>query len=184
MNDLLLRRITDSVLIAHGLQGIELQELFKKEGFLRNAQGGAQNSAHHVCVHTCLYDPNKNTVWLGLHKKSCLWLPPGEHIEEFDSSPSDAARRCLEEELQITSMNDRITNPEIMTETRIFTKGIQCKHHYDLWFFVEVNEEEVTWACEEFESWSWFPFTEVLTPNATDINKSVKKAISYLVSKS
>jgi len=139
----------------------------KKEYLNKIAQGNLirdENSQSHLIVSLAVYDPKKRKVFIGLHKKSGLWLFSGGHIEK-EELPIDAAKREFEEELGNKLLLKNISKPSLLTITLIANPDKQkCTKHFDIWYFIPIDslsfvpdEEKI---AEEFTEAGWKTFSQ------------------------
>lgn len=126
----------------------ELEELINSgefdqgtsEKFLQRISEGNltrdENPYTHFCVYFAAFDPLKNNVFVGHHRKSGLWLFNGGHIDRGENL-SDALEREIGEEWGIKIPLENINKPLLLTVTEIPPNQKQiCKTHYDVWYFV------------------------------------------------
>lgn len=109
---------------------------------------------------------NKKTkkIYIGHHKKSDLWLPPGGHIDK-NESPKDAAIREFSEELNYTVTHEPITlvNADIST---IYNPGYPCRIHFDFWYVVFMNNDlNFEFSKREYFTAKWVTIPELLKLN-------------------
>lgn len=102
----------------------------------------SENPTSHICVYFAAYDPRTHHAFVGLHKKSGLWLFNGGHMDP-NEAPIDTVIREAQEEWGITLTPNDIPNPTLATLTEIEHPEKQvCEWHYDLWYFLPFDERE------------------------------------------
>ena len=143
-----------------------------------------EDSESHFCVYFAAYDSKQKQFFIGHHKKSNLWLFNGGHVNKGEFS-TEAVEREIEEEWGIKIQASNIGNPRLLTITKINNSTKQtCKTHYDIWYFVSVNQDEFFPSREnliiEFYDIKWMTSIEakrvVIEPNTL-------KAIKFLEEK-
>lgn len=133
-----------------------------KEKFISRLSAGAitrdENPRSHFCTYFPAYDPQSKTVFIGLHKKSGLWLFNGGHIDRGET-PDEAVKREIAEEWGI-QQNLSIPSPSLLTITEIENPKKQtCEHHFDIWYFFSVDSKDFSpdpnLLSTEFHEWGW-----------------------------
>lgn len=117
-----------------------------------------ENPKSHFCTYFPAYDPLAQEVFIGLHKKSGLWLFNGGHIDR-DESPEEAVTREITEEWG-TGQKVQIPSPSLLTITEIENPKKQtCEHHFDIWYFFAVDKRSFNpdplLLSKEFHEWGW-----------------------------
>lgn len=124
----------------------------------------SENPASHFCVYFAAFDPAARKVFIGLHKKSGLWLFNGGHLDEGEQ-PLDAVRRETEEEWGIRINSAAIPPVQLVTLTEIENPQRQtCEWHYDLWYFLAFANEAFRPSDAllgiEFSEYGWKSYEE------------------------
>jgi len=125
----------------------------------------SENHFSHFCVYFPAYDPENKLVFIGLHKKSGLWLFNGGHIEKSET-PHQALKREIAEEWGTDIGIENDLNPELLTITHIEKNpvGRLCKTHYDIWFFIAQDSKKFSpdesLLKKEFYEIGWKTFDE------------------------
>ena len=149
----------------------ELEELVKSDEFdpdtsekflQRISEGNLTRDEEpytHFCVYFAAFDPLKNNVFVGHHRKSGLWLFNGGHIDEGESL-SEALEREISEEWGVKIPVEDLKRPLLITVTEIPPNQKQvCRTHYDIWYFVPSNEDTASFnqdlLTKEFFKNSW-----------------------------
>lgn len=146
---------------AHGQPDIKLKFLNRLD---EHRLTRAENPVSHFCVYFAAYDPTARQVFIGLHKKSGLWLCNGGHLEP-NELPSDAVLREAEEEWGIRFNSAAIPPVQLVTLTEIERPQQQtCKWHYDLWHFLAFERAAFRPSGAllgiEFSEYGWKSFDE------------------------
>lgn len=112
-----------------------------------------ENINSHFCVYFAAYDPECKQVFIGLHKKSGLWLFNGGHIDKGET-PDEAVKREISEEWGLEFDFQSIGEPKLITITKIKNeqRKIECKKHYDIWYFISVSKQSFKPKKENLES--------------------------------
>lgn len=133
-----------------------------REEFMTRLKMGAitrdENPQSHFCTYFPAYDSQIKAVFVGLHKKSGLWLFNGGHIDK-DESPDEAVRREISEEWG-PHQKMTVPNPSLLTITEIENPKKQtCEHHFDIWYFFSVDSKNFApdplLLSKEFHEWGW-----------------------------
>lgn len=133
-----------------------------KEEFVSRLNAGTitrdENPRSHFCTYFPAYDPQAKAVFIGLHKKSGLWLFNGGHIDRGET-PSAAVQREISEEWGIKQKLPTPT-PSLLTITQIENPKKQtCEHHFDIWYFFSVDSKNFVpdplLLSQEFHEWGW-----------------------------
>lgn len=120
--------------------------------------------ASHFCVYFPAYDPINKLIFIGLHKKSGLWLVNGGHMEN-DENPKQSLKREIKEEWGINMEVGGLT-PSLLTITNIESNPAKrlCQTHYDIWFFIPQDSNKFSpdknKLAEEFYEFGWRTFDE------------------------
>lgn len=156
-------------------------QAIKKQFVLRlreNTLTRDENAQSHFCVYFAGYDAKTNRMFLGHHKKSGLWLFNGGHIDKGETV-NIALKREIGEEWGSHVSVVLPSSPSLLTVTKIENPLKQtCKLHYDIWFFIELNEVVFTPHShlleKEFFTWGWKTYGEVkqLVGNSATIQAS------------
>ncbi len=93
----------------------------------------------HFCVYFAGYDINSGKVFIGHHRKSNYWLFNGGHMDKGES-PEESVLREIEEEWGDGIVIQDFLNPSFLTITDINNTNVKCKTHYDIWYFVSLEE--------------------------------------------
>lgn len=102
-----------------------------------------ENPLSHFCVYFAAFDPDNKKIFLGLHKKSGLWLFNGGHMDKGEV-PEETLNREIGEEWGVKVDLQSIGEPKLITITDInnptFIKTNKCTRHYDIWYMVPVSK--------------------------------------------
>lgn len=121
-----------------------------------------ENPTSHFCVYFAAVDPFQKSVFIGLHKKSGLWLFNGGHLDKDETLPHALIREASEE-WGIPIDEATLRMPELATITEIEHPERQiCEWHYDLWYFLPFSAEmfhpDPTLLATEFQETGWFSY--------------------------
>lgn len=109
----------------------------------------AENPADHFGVYTLIYDKDRREVFMGHHKKSNLWLASGGHMEPGETTVETGTRELFEEMGDDVKIENFPHIPDFLSITEeINNIGKPCRTHYDVWYFVEVDQDWF-WPNEE-----------------------------------
>ena len=101
-----------------------------------------ENSESHFCAFFVAIDKDEDEIFIGLHKKSGLWLPNGGHIDTGET-PLQTVEREIGEEWGDGVVDIRnIKDPELVTIQLIENSKQTCKIHFDIWFFIDVSKSK------------------------------------------
>jgi 8-oxo-dGTP pyrophosphatase MutT (NUDIX family) len=134
-----------------------------KREYLRRVEEGKisreENPKTHFCVYFAGYDPKNREIFIGLHKKSGLWLFNGGHLDKGEL-PEKALVREIKEEWGSKLELGEIFKPQLLTITKIDNPKKQfCKIHYDIWYFIKLNKNHFrpdrVLLAKEFWQISW-----------------------------
>ena len=122
-----------------------------------------ENPETHYCAYFAAYDPKNGKVFIGHHKKSDFWLFNGGHIDKGEI-PKESVIREIEEEWGNSIALQEIPIPSLLTITTIDNENVNCKTHYDIWYFIPLdsksfNPDDDKLEKEFFET-GWKTFNE------------------------
>ena len=115
----------------------------------------------HYCSFFLPYDHSRGKIYLGHHKKADDWIPPGGHIEPGET-PSQAAIREMQEELQTTITQDQLEQFALSVKP-INRPEMGCTAHFDVWYLVHIPERPFNYLKGEYHDAGWFTLKEGLT---------------------
>ncbi len=131
------------------------RERLKRDGPLLREEGVSD----HFCSMFVPYVVTTQSVFVGHHKKSGLWMPPGGHID-IGEAPIEAARREITEELRIHEPQQ--LSPLALTYVDI-TNRPDCTRHYDIWFRMTcADETPFDYERNEFYEAGWYPIEQAM----------------------
>ncbi len=109
----------------------------------------------HFCSMIAPISIRQQLIFIGHHKKSGLWIPPGGHIDQGETPREAAVRECKEE------LGARITEADIeplAATAADITGRPQCTKHLDFWFVWALDHtEEFAYDSGEFHEAGWHP---------------------------
>jgi len=141
-------------------QGVKRQFMDRlKSGHLTRDE----NPTSHFCSYFPAFDPHSRRVFMGLHKKSGLWLFNGGHIDKGEA-PNQAVTREISEEWG-ENIFVVIPPPSLLTITAIENPKKQiCEVHFDIWYFISVDMNmfapDENKLSSEFSIWGWKTINE------------------------
>lgn len=150
--------------------------------YRRHKVGTPENERHFVCYFPLL-DMSNKSIFLGLHKKAQLWLPPGGHIEEGET-PEEATIRECREELGIPA---RFLDSKPLFASSVLTQNLPDPHtDVAFWFvLISASQETITIDKNEFSDSRWFdidqPFPPNTEPNMARFIAKLKHTSAYSV---
>lgn len=163
-------------------------KVYNRREFLRRLKQGNltrdENKDTHFCVYFAAFDSKLKQVFIGLHKKSGLWLFNGGHIDKGEIL-DEAIKREMGEEWGFILPFDANT-PSLATFTKIAKPSkTPCLLHYDIWYFVPVDRNTFhpnpkKLAKEFFEN-RWVSINEA---SRIIIDSNTIKALGLINSKS
>ena len=122
-----------------------------------------ENPLTHFGVYFAGFDPKIKEVFIGLHKKSDLWLFNGGHIDQGELLRETLARE-MEEEWGFVHPAAETLDPSLLTITKITSSSQICRLHYDIWYFVPVDKvnfsPDESRLTKEFHEIRWMAFPE------------------------
>lgn len=150
-----------------------------KERFLKRLEKGKlsreENPKSHFCAYFLPHDPKSKKILLVDHKKAGTWLSPGGHLDPGEG-PQETVLREIKEELGIE--HKETLNPFTLTITKILgqkAKEVTGYYHYEIWYPLEMDEQEFVWDKREFNEVRWVGLEEALKlsqdPNTIEIVK-------------
>ncbi len=153
--------------IADAVNRCSAREPDRKRFMKRIRQGKltrSENPVSHLCVYFAAYDPADRAVFIGLHKKSGLWLANGGHLDAGETLP-DAVIREAREEWGIALSRDAVPSPSLATVTEIEHPERQvCEWHYDVWHFLPRDRflfrPDASRLATEFFDSGWYGYDE------------------------
>lgn len=148
-----------------------------KNQFLKRIKEGklslTENPKNHFTAPFAAYDPKKKLVYVGLHKRSGLWMFNGGHIEKNEAM-TDAMKREMKEEWGSASFLNANQKPSLLTITPIISPGDRdCELHYGIWYFIPTDNHKFSLAPEilgnEYIEAGWKTLAEarelIIVPN-------------------
>jgi len=139
-----------------------------------------ENATSHFGVFFVGYDILVKKVFIGHHRKSDLWIPHGGHIDK-DELLLETLLREIDEKWGVQVSNVKSMMPELLTITEIENKRQKCKRHYDIWYFVKLDQETFDYdkekIHEEFHCVRWCSIKEA---KKLVVAPSVVEALDYL----
>lgn len=114
----------------------------------------AEGNPRHYCSFFLPYDSVSGKIYLGHHKKADDWIPPGGHIEPGET-PSMAAIREMKEELGV-EIDRSMLSPFALSVKEIGRPTSGCMTHFDIWYLVNIKEQNFNYLKSEYFDAGWF----------------------------
>lgn len=133
----------------------------------------------HITVSSLVLSPDQNNVALIFHPFLKMWLQPGGHLEQTDSTLMDAAKREASEEISLHSLKSVFPHVFDLDIHNIPTnpKKNQPSHlHLDIRFLFQAETWDIK-AASEIKETKWFSLLEVSRINT---DESVRRLIAKL----
>jgi len=122
-----------------------------------------ENPLTHFGVYFSGFDPKVKEVFVGLHKKSDLWLFNGGHVDRGELLQETLTRE-MGEEWGFVHPAAKTLEPALPTITEITNDKQICRLHYDIWYFVPVDKinflPDESKLTKEFHEIKWMAFPE------------------------
>jgi len=132
------------------------QQQLKVEFLSRLDAGAVRRAARpdHLTASAVVLDASRTHVLLVLHGKVRRWLQPGGHVEDGDTTLSQAALRETLEETGVVGLELVAT-----TAVHLDRHAAPCgaRHHLDVCFLVQAPDGAVPITSEESLDVRWFP---------------------------
>lgn len=131
-----------------------------RERFLQRLDDGAVRRdarPDHLTASGVVVDAARTRTLLVLHRKVGLWLQPGGHLEDGDTTLGGAALREAVEETGVPTLRllDRVVHLDV------HAAPCDAEHHLDVRFLVEAPDDAVPVGSEESLDVRWFGLDEV-----------------------
>lgn len=141
----------------------------------------SENPRSHFCVYFAAIDPSEGMAFIGLHKKSGLWLFNGGHLDP-EETLEQALVREAREEWGIPIDPKSVQNPELCTITKIEHPERQvCEWHYDFWYFLpfarSLFHPDPARLSTEFLEYGWYSYPEA---RRLMIDPASREAIDFI----
>lgn len=144
-----------------------------KSKFIKRIEEGKlslkENPKSHLTVSFAAYDPRKKLVFVGLHKRSGLWMFNGGHVKQNELL-GEALKREVREEWGSDSFLETVDKPSLLTITPVINPGDRaCELHYGIWYFIPVDSDKFDPFPEILEK----EYIEVEWKTAEEANKLI-----------
>jgi 8-oxo-dGTP pyrophosphatase MutT (NUDIX family) len=132
----------------------------------------------HFTASAFVLDPTETRLLLVHHAKLHRWLQPGGHVEATDANVVAAARREIEEEVDLRDLRllvDGVFDVDVHAIPPL--KADPGHEHFDLRFLFRSTTVDAV-AGSDARDARWFPFGEV---SAAESDRSVLRALHKLL---
>jgi 8-oxo-dGTP pyrophosphatase MutT (NUDIX family) len=154
--------------VEHHLRMMRLAEA------VRGAFARVNYEPGHFTASAFVVSPDGGSVLLILHSKLQLWLQPGGHIDEADTTLEQAARRELLEETGLRNVTLVGTGPlDVDVHVIPARKDVPAHEHFDVRFLYKAHDVAHAAGSDALDA-KWVSIAE-LTSMATD--ESVRRAV-------
>lgn len=128
----------------------------------------------HLTASGIVVDESRTSVLLVLHRKVGLWLQPGGHLEDGDTSLAAAALRESVEETGVPDLRLAGGSP-----VHLDRHAAPCgaEHHLDVRFLVLAPDGAVPEVSEESLDVRWFPLDALPEQRSTDLTAMLQAGL-------
>ncbi len=128
----------------------------------------------HLTASGVVVDASRTGVLLVLHRKIGLWLQPGGHLEDGDTSLAGAALRESVEETGVPDLRLASSTP-----VHLDRHAAPCgaEHHLDVRFLVVARDGAVPQVSEESLDVRWFPLDALPEQRSANLDPMLKAAL-------
>ena len=151
------------------LENFEGHELFNRKNFIG-----------HITASAYVLNPAKDSLLLLKHKALKIWLQPGGHVDETDTSLLDASLREAEEETGLSKQNLSRVNDLIFDVDSHSIPANEKKNepphvHHDISYLFVCNKEQINIDMGEITASKWVSFSKLNDhPDYRDIILKIK----------
>ena len=128
----------------------------------------------HLTASGVVLDASRTSVLLVLHKKVGLWLQPGGHLEDGDTSLAQAALRESVEETGVADLR-LVSDRPVHLDRHAAPCG--AEHHLDVRFLVEARDGALPAVSEESLDVRWFPLDALPEQRSADLTAMLQAAL-------
>ena len=128
----------------------------------------------HLTASGIVLDASRRSVLLVLHRKVGLWLQPGGHLEDGDSTLAAAA---LRESVEETGVGDLVLLGELPVHLDRHTAPCGARHHLDVRFVLVAPDGAVPAVSEESLDVAWFPLDALPTQRSRHLQPMLDAAL-------
>ena len=118
-----------------------------------------ENPISHFGIFILPYCPKTKKVFLVHHKKSNLWIFPGGHVDKGENLYQTTSREA-EEELGLEI--NKFPSPFMFSIVKTKNLSYSCRIHYDVWFLLKINKENLKLDNQEFLQTSWLTLNKAV----------------------
>lgn len=140
---------------------------------LRDAITRDEGALEHVCVFFIPYNSETGEIFLSHHKKINQWIAPVGHVEKGEAL-RDAVIRQWEEALGDEIMFEDVQGPFHLSQRSMKKEKHypECDHHYELWYFVNTDGENIAVDGEKYHATEWMSVDDAIKKTSDKSNAS------------
>lgn len=128
----------------------------------------------HLTASAVVLDASRTSVLLVLHAKTGLWLQPGGHLEDGDTSFAAAALREAVEETGVDDL-ELVDDRPVHLERHPAPCGAQS--HLDVRFAVRARDGALATVSDESLDVAWFPLDALPVQPGVELAALVRAAV-------
>lgn len=153
----------------------DLRENFRRSARAHVAVMWRGGPPDHFTASMFVFDASCERICLVLHKKACLWLQPGGHLEVQDVSVAAAATREAQEE---TGLEDLSIRPGLahLSHHELNSRFGSCRSHLDLRFAAVAAPGAAPVCSPESDDVRWWPVHRL----PTDTDEELRTVIPWV----
>ncbi|WP_446664679.1 NUDIX hydrolase [Flexivirga sp. B27] len=135
----------------------------------------------HFTASAVVFSADHTEVLLVLHKKAKLWLQPGGHFEDGDSTVAGAALREATEESGIEGLSP-VPGALYLHRHDLAAAFGRCMAHWDLRIAAVAPPEAAVTVSDESDDVRWWPVDALPEPTDPDLAECIDFLRGQLVS--
>lgn len=128
----------------------------------------------HLTASGVVLDASRSSVLLVLHNKTGLWLQPGGHVENGDSSLAAAA---LRESVEETGVPDLALVHAAPVHLDQHPAPCGAEHHLDVQFLLTARDGAAPVVSEESLDVAWFPLDALPARRSAGLDPTLRAAL-------
>lgn len=128
----------------------------------------------HLVAYFPVFSPKMDQILLVDHKKACLWLPTGGHVEKGEHPQKTVEREVLEElgiEASFLSQDPLFLTINQATGNTVLHTDVS------IWYALQEDPQKpLAWDRSEFHQIRWFPIEEIpFSHSDTHLKRFIEK---------